>query len=422
MLKFSDYQNSVNNSSKAPLVLYAAGLLGKLILESLKQKNITVDYFCDRDEVKWNTEIKGVKVISPTQLKDLDKNTNIFICYFTFNSIATFLNDCGFQNLYVGSELLNDDFVKNITNNTIDVRSGYGAIDTNDSDVHSKVIRQIDFYNKMSFKDDYIREGKLHLKSIDIQITEKCSLKCKDCSNLMQYYTEAKDSDLEMLFKSIDRFISCIDSLDEFRVLGGDPFMNKNLYKIINKLVTYDKCKNVVVYTNAKIPPKGENLECLRNKKVMLDITNYGESSSAHEKVIEIARKENIAFSTLRTSVWTDSGRIMPYSNKSEKDVENLFSNCCNNDLISLLHGKLYRCPFSANGVNLKAIPQEDSDEVNLIDDSIDITELREKIKKLCFDKKKLTACYYCNGRDYSTLKIPAAVQTKKPLSFEEVK
>ena len=154
----------------------------------------------------------------------------------------------------------------------------------------------------------------------------------------------------------------------------------------------------------------------------MLDITNYGASSSAHEKVIEIARKENIAFSTLRTSVWTDSGRIMPYSNKSEKDVENLFSNCCNNDLISLLHGKLYRCPFSANGVNLKAIPKEDSDEVNLIDDSIDITELREKIKKLCFDKKKLTACYYCNGRDYSTLKIPAAVQTKKPLSFEEVK
>ena len=62
MLKFSDYQNSVNNISKAPLVLYAAGLLGKLILESLKQKNITVDYFCDRDEVKWNTEIKGVKI------------------------------------------------------------------------------------------------------------------------------------------------------------------------------------------------------------------------------------------------------------------------------------------------------------------------------------------------------------------------
>ena len=271
----------------------------------------------------------------------------------------------------------------------------------------------------MSFKDDYSRAGKLHLKSIDIQITEKCSLKCKDCCNLMQYYTHAKDSDLEMLFKSIDRFISCIDILDEFRVIGGDPFMNKNLYKIINRLVTYDKCKSVVVYTNGRIPPKGENLESLRNKKVMLDITNYGEISTAHEKVLEICRKENLAFSTLRTSVWTDSGRIMPYSNKNEKELENLFSNCCNADLISLLHGKLYRCPFSANGVNLKAIPQQDSDEVNLLDDNIDIPELREKIKKLAFDKKYLTACSYCNGRDYSTLKIPAAVQTKKPLPYE---
>ena len=419
MLKFSDYKNLVNNNTKAPLVLYGAGLIGKLILESLKQKNINVDYFCDRDEAKYDTEIKNIKVISPTQLKDLDKNTNIFICYYTFDSIANFLNESGFQNLYEGSELLNDDFVTNIANKTIDVRSGYGSIDTNDADSHLKVIRQIDFYNKMSFKDDYSRAGKLHLKSIDIQITEKCSLKCKDCCNLMQYYTHAKDSDLELLFKSIDRFISSIDILDEFRVIGGDPFMNKNLYKVINKLVTYDKCKSVVVYTNGRIPPKGENLESLRNKKVMLDITNYGEISTAHEKVLEICRKENLAFSTLRTSVWTDSGRIMPYSNKNEKELENLFSNCCNTDLISLLHGKLYRCPFSANGVNLKAIPQQDSDEVNLLDDSLDIPELRKRIKKLAFDKKYLTACSYCNGRDYSTLKIPAAVQTKKPLPFE---
>ena len=211
MLKFSDYQNTVKKGNKAPLVLYGSGLIGKLILESLRQKNINVDYFCDRDEAKWNTEIKNIKVISPNQLKDFDKNTNIFVCYYTFDSIAEFLNEFGFQNLYEGSELLNDDFVTNIANKTIDVRSGYGSIDTNDTDVHLKVIRQIDFYNKMSFKDDYSRAGKLHLKSIDIQITEKCSLKCKDCCNLMQYYTHAKDSDLDLLFKSIDRFISCID-------------------------------------------------------------------------------------------------------------------------------------------------------------------------------------------------------------------
>ena len=387
MLQFSNYQNKLKDNPNDLLVIYAAGLFGKLTLEAFREKNINVDYFCDSDSSKWNTKINGIKVISPTKLKDLDKNTNFFICSSLFESIISDLNNYGFKNLYVASELLNNDFIENIIVNKIDVLSINGAINTNADEARTKIIRQIDFYNNMSLKDDHLKSGKLHLKSIDIQITEKCSLKCKDCSNLMQYYAKAKDSDMDILFKSIDRFISSIDSLDEFRVLGGDPFMNKDLYKIVNKLVTYDKCKRVVVYTNARITPKGENLECLKNKKVMLDITNYGESSLAHEKVIQIAKKENILFSTIRTTEWTDSGRIMPYSNKSEKNLKNLFSNCCNNDLISLLHGKLYRCPFSANGVNLKAIPEDESDEVNLIDDNIEISQLREKIKKLCFDK-----------------------------------
>ena len=418
MLQFSDYQNKLKDKPNNLLVIYAAGLFGKLTLEALREKNINVDYFCDSDSSKWHTEINGIKVISPTKLKDLDKSTDFFICSSLFDSIISDLNNYGFKNLYVASQLLTNNFIENIIVNKIDVLSINGAINTNADEARTKIIRQIDFYNNMSLKDDHLRNGKLHLKSIDIQITEKCSLRCKDCSNLMQYYTKAKDSDMDILFKSIDRFILSIDSLDEFRVLGGDPFMNKNLYKIINKLVTYDKCKRVVVYTNARIAPKGENLECLKNKKVMLDITNYGESSLAHEKVIKLAKDENIAFSTIRTTEWTDSGRIMPYSNKNEKELKNLFSNCCNNDLISLLHGKLYRCPFSANGVNLKAIPQDESDEVNLIDDKIEISQLREKIKKLAFEKKYLTACSYCNGRDYTTPKIPAAVQAKDPLPF----
>ena len=175
--------------------------------------------------------------------------------------------------------------------------------------------------------------------------------------------------------------MACVDGVDEFRVLGGDPFMNKELHKIVNKLVTYDKCKKVVVYTNAKFVPKGENLSCLKNKKVVLDITDYGASSSASSKFIEVAKKENIAFTTFRCNTWQDCGRIIPFSNKSEKQLEHQFTNCCNSDLISLLHGKLYRCPFSANGVNLNAIPQNKTDEVDLINDQ------SQQVFRTCIDK-----------------------------------
>ena len=101
--------------------------------------------------------------------------------------------------------------------------------------------------------DDYCKDNKF-LHSVDIVISEKCTLNCKDCSNLMQYYKKPQNSEINLLFKSIERIMECIDNLDEFRVLGGDPFMNKELYKIINKLVTYEKCKRIVVYTNAKKP------------------------------------------------------------------------------------------------------------------------------------------------------------------------
>ena len=72
MLQFSDYKNKLKDGPNDLLVIYAAGLFGKLTLEAFKEKNINVDYFCDSDSSKWNTEIDGIKVISPTKLKDLD--------------------------------------------------------------------------------------------------------------------------------------------------------------------------------------------------------------------------------------------------------------------------------------------------------------------------------------------------------------
>lgn len=411
MLQFSDYQKKIGNSvKKDTLIIYGAGTLGKVTLQALRNYNYEADFFCDSDNRKHNLKVEEKNIISPEKLIGLSQDTDIFVSNIYFSSIVPFLKKSGFKNIYNSSQLFSELNVEDYKIVTADGKSIMEPL---------KLKRELDFYNEMSKKDTYIKSDKLYVKTIDVQITEKCSLKCKDCSNLMQYYTSPKDSDMDMMFRNIEKLMTCIDQLDEFRVLGGDPFMNKSLYKIINKLTTYDKVNKVVIYTNARIVPKGENLEALRHKKVLLDITNYGVSSTAHDKLVELCKKENLLFSTTRCTIWQDCGRIMPYSNKSENELKHLFSNCCNSDLVSLLHGKLYRCPFSANGVNLKAIPKNSKDEVDLNDDSLSIKELRDQIKDLCYDKEFLTACSYCNGRDYSSAIIPSAVQTKKPLEYK---
>ena len=110
MLQFTDYinksQKSKNNSNL--LVIYAAGTIGKLTLNALKEKNIRVNYFCDYDSTKWNTEVENIKVISPNDLYNLDKNTDIFVSYYVFDGYVPLLKNKGFKNLYSSASLLTE--------------------------------------------------------------------------------------------------------------------------------------------------------------------------------------------------------------------------------------------------------------------------------------------------------------------------
>ncbi len=288
-----------------------------------------------------------------------------------------------------------------------------------------KIERWIAFYNAMVKKNKFLETKKLYVKSLDVQVTEKCSLGCKDCSNLMQYYKKPKDSDLYVLMKSIDRFMHCVDEIFEFRVLGGDPFMNKDLHKIIDYLASFDKVNTIAIYTNVRFIPKNQNFDCLKNPKVILDISDYvllDQKQRKADEFVKILNENNIKYNLARMSVWTDSGRILPYQKRTEKEKENVFNYCCNSDIISLLHGNLYRCPFSANATNLNAIPKDKKDIVDLSDETIPFEVLRHKIYNLVYNKKYLTACNYCNGRDFNTNKIDAAIQksSNKPLDYKE--
>ena len=400
------------------LVLYGAGLMGKISLYYLRKNNISVNFFCDSDVRRKGEIVDGLEVITPSDLCKLDRNINILVSNKYLGSVYSLLKEKNFINIGDCSSIIektNLDEFYNDESISLEIKGGRGDFPI------LKLKREAEFYIEMCKKEKYLRSNYLHVKSVDIQITERCSAKCKNCSNLMQYYKKPMHTDLENLFYSIDNFMKAVDELDEFRVIGGDAFMHKELHKVIEKLDKYDS--RIIVYTNAKIIPKNENLEALKNHKVIVDITNYAnEASLAHDKLIEVFKKENINFSTNLCNEWQDSGKILPFQNKNEKELNHDFDNCCNNELISILHGKLYRCPFSANATNLKAIPYDKTDIVELNHPTSELSKIRNEIYNLCYNKEYLTACNYCNGRDYSTKWIKAAEQTKKPLEYTEYK
>jgi len=419
MIKYN--ANNLSNILKdngEKVVLFGAGQMGEMCLYAMKQKNIDVDFFCDSSTkplTKYSDSFnkgklhEGIDTISPEILKKLSKKTNIFISCNYVSVIKKELSENNFTNIYDCVELLENT---NFSNAKLISKLQPLLIE-----------RRITFYKNMAMKDEYISNGSLNLKSVDIQITERCSLKCKDCSNLMQYYTQPDNTELDVMFKSIERFLACVTNVDEFRIIGGDPFMNKEIYKYVNFIAKFDQVTKIVIYTNARIIPKGETLKCLKNKKVVLDISDYGLLDSKKKKVeevIKICDNNNIKWHRKVVTVWQDCGRILPYQKRSEEEKRFVFDNCCNSDLLSLLHGKLYRCPFSANGTVLKAIPHDKNEIVDLYDETIPLDELKVKIKELTYDKKYLTACSYCNGRDYKTPTINAGVQATKVLTYSK--
>ena len=84
-------------------------------------------------------------------------------------------------------------------------------------DLHPlKIERLIQFYCEMARKENYVTNEILQLKSIDVQITEKCSLKCKDCPP-MHIMERPVDTNQDILFKSMKRIMSVVDKVNELR-------------------------------------------------------------------------------------------------------------------------------------------------------------------------------------------------------------
>lgn len=253
------------------------------------------------------------------------------------------------------------------------------------------------------------------LHSIDVMVTERCSLRCQACSNLMQYYTDPKHEEITKQLEALDHLMESIDAIHELRVLGGEPFVAPDLPRYIEHMKKYDNVGVIGIYTNGTIVPKGEVLECLKDPRVFVRISNYGAVSRNVDYIEKVLRENEIFFESFAYDRWLDCSGFWDRK-RSEEELKMTFQVCCASYLYTLKGGKLYCCPFEANAAALKAIP---ADAVSGIDAcAINGTELRNRVKTLV-SSSYIKACKFCAGRPRTTEDIPAAVQTNKPIPYK---
>lgn len=393
--------NDLKTSSQ-PVVIFGASPVGHAVQELCEREGIEVTCYCDNKNYKMDGTYNSHAVLDPKTLPEMFPDGAQFIIVAAdINDVVVQLAGMSFQDWHPGGLLLKDFDIAN------------SSIEKTEAFVDYVIGATINCH------DAYVSKDRIFMRSVDLVLTERCSLKCKDCSNLMQYYERPVNYELDQMQQSLSNLLALADGIQEIRIIGGEPFVNRDFHIVVNRLIDEADVGRIVIYTNGTIAPPDEKLEMMVSDKVMVLITDYGDLSRNKVKLMAGLTKHGIAWHCDDAKGWTDCSSI-GYHERNEQEKVEVFQECCAKGLITISNGTLYRCPFSANASQLQAVPHEPSDWVNLEDiHLIEQAEARSTIRSFLYDRKYLKVCDYCGGRPLYAPEIKPGIQTRKPLDYE---
>jgi len=367
----------------AELSLIGANLLGAKI-NGIFDSNVKVSN---------NEKFKDVLILGKDELSHIDKNAHIIITCTHFIIIERYLNSIGFYNVYDHCFLIERAIDEGVLHGNYRIEAERLLLASQEKVKHT--IRQFD--------------GKIVIPSIDVVVTEKCTLRCADCANLMPYFKKPKNIDFELIFSSLDKVFSVSDSIIELRILGGEPFILKDIDKIINYCTGKLNVNRVVIYTNATIVPRPNAINAMKNKNVFVEITDYGELSKALAQTRVVFDQESILYSVAQLpDSWDDSADII-HPKRSKEGNQYIFDTCCAKYLYTLMHGKLYRCPFSASLNHIDNNFGDANDYVDLTSDEL----LKIRLQSFIYSPSYVPSCGYCRGRSKTLGRVKPARQVR---------
>jgi len=379
-------------------IIFGAGVLGEVTLHAARAKGVYIDHFLDN---RLKGSLLGVPIIREDELK----GPHVF--YLTSPNIADMirpLEKLGYEYWESCGGLIRD----------FDI-SGLDFVSINGSNQSSKYSTEHVKYlirTCLHHHENYMHPERLTVQSVDLIVTARCSMKCRDCSNLMAYYENPENADLNEMMATIDTICAKMDEIYEFRVIGGEPFMNKELHLVVEKLCAQANVQKVSIFTNATIQPREHQWAALEHPKVYFFITEYLQSR-ALQPLTAALKLRGISYVSEKANGWTDCAALDKH-NRTWDEQAAIFQACCAKNLASLADGRLYRCPFSANAAKLGAVPDFKDDYLVVANAS------REQIRSFLRDKPFINACDHCNGRSYGDKVITPAIQVKTPLKYRK--
>lgn len=380
------------------LVIYGAEFQGLLAAHLLKKQGVDILCFCDRKIEKQGTVYYGIPVISPEEMKKKYPDAAVVVTPYGVRSVIDYLrNELQYKNIITPFPLF------------LEFDSGdFDRLPELPAWYHPEALA---YHVEMFLMKCLDVHTDLDFFAVAVSVTEKCSLRCRNCTSLMPCYENPQDFKFEDVFNDI---LNLIKGKKFHRILleGGEPFLWKPFPRLLNALCQRDEIMNIIPITNGTIIPYGELLTALKNPKITVRISDYG--SFTKTKELKKVFSENNINHMLVLQSWYELASFSRLP-KSEREVKKNIDSCCKLQTKSALYemdGKLFKCAIQANMHRLGLIKSKAEDYVDLREK--DEEKLQEKIADYFTKPIVPEICRHCNGRGYTGIEVPPAEQVKK--------
>lgn len=395
------------------IIIYGAGNVAKVVMEKLFFYNVDVLCLTVTERKKNPYFVLGKPVITLNHLTNVNtKETVVIIATFekVQADIMEYLGEFGFEQIYIMQDALYYEWINewDLTNNNSDSEIIYYQryidpyLKTVSNLCKEHDIDEENIQNYVEKAYDHLMENELDIVRLVVVLGTKCSLRCRDCSNLMPYYKPQEDFDKEEIITSLNNITEKTQSILKCELIGGEPFLSKNLSDVLEYVIKNEIIKAVEITTNGTIIPNEKLIPLLKNPKVQIRISDYGEVVDK-SNIIAFLQEHSINYHLLDCEKWVLAGGVET-RNKSKKELVKQYRMCHSGYYCKPLYkGKIFSCARAAGLYDLGFMKDKEYVEVF---ENFDEKEMKEFLLR-----DFSIACNYCDSATKNMVYTSPAVQ-----------
>lgn len=237
-------------------------------------------------------------------------------------------------------------------------------------------------YNKLFYDNKFV------LPRMTMVLTTRCTFRCKECIEMIPYLKKHEDVEKEQIFQDIDNLVSNVDECVFLELIGGEPFLYKDLDSVLRYVLKENKIRNVAIVTNGTVTLSEDMLSLLKHEKLSVIVSDYGISDKT-EIFVEELRNQGICVNVLYEQEWFSAGSCEK-RNRGMGELKKQYDKC---------HAPWW-CKTMYNGFVYACIRSIGLYDLGYIDEKQDLLEItpncREKIEEF-FKRDWCEACDHCD-------------------------